>query len=452
MLSLTFLGGAGTVTGSKHLLAWNNTRLMVDCGLFQGLKNLRELNWQPLPMTAGQIDAVVLTHGHLDHCGYLPRLVREGFTGPIYASPASAAVASLILRDSAFLQEKDAEFANRKGFSKHAPALPLYEVADAERAIQQLHTCALHSEHRLPGEARLVLRRAGHILGATTVQIEVAGRRVVLSGDLGRYDDTLMFAPEPVAEADYVVIESTYGDRQHEAGDALEALGQIIERTVQRGGTVVVPAFAIGRAQALIYDLWRLRRMGRLRNVPVYLDSPMAAQATELMATFANDHRIPPHEFAAACEAVTCVRDVEASQALSGNAYPKVIISASGMATGGRVLHHLAAFAPDHRSTVLFSGFQAAGTRGRKLLDGAREVRIHGQWLRVNAEVTELPGLSAHADSDELMRWLSGFQRAPRTVFIVHGEAQASEALRIRIQRELGWHAVVPLAQQHFEL
>ena len=450
--SLTSLGGAGTVTGSKHLLTCGDTRLLIDCGLFQGLKNLRELNWQRLPINPGDIDAVVLTHAHLDHCGYLPRLVLDGFSGRIHCSNATRDVAELILRDSAFLQEKDAELANRKGFSKHSPALPLYRVADIDRTMALFKPAALHEEVTLPGDGRLLLRRAGHILGASTAQIDIGGRRILFSGDLGRYDDPVMHDPESVPEADYVVIESTYGNRHHDTTDPLDALEEVIKRTVQRGGTVVIPAFAVGRAQSLIHSLWQLRRSGRLHNLPVYLDSPMATSASELLQRYPKEHRLGRQDCEAACESVNYVRDVEESKALSANRYPKVIISASGMATGGRVLHHIAAFGPDHRNTLLFSGYQAAGTRGRTLLEGARETKIYGQWLPINAEIAELPMLSAHADSDELMRWLSGFQRAPRRVFVVHGEADASEALRERIQRELGWSVCVPLQGQEFEL
>ena len=403
-LSLTSLGGAGTVTGSKHLLTCGDTRLMIDCGLFQGLKNLRELNWQRLPINPGEIDAVVLTHAHLDHCGYLPRLVLDGFSGRIHCSNATRDVAELILRDSAFLQEKDAELANRKGFSKHSPALPLYRVADIDRTMALFKPAALHEEVTLPGDGRLLLRRAGHILGASTAQIDIGGRRILFSGDLGRYDDPVMHDPESVPEADYVVIESTYGNRHHDTTDPLDALEEVIKRTVQRGGTVVIPAFAVGRAQSLIHSLWQLRRSGRLHNLPVYLDSPMATSASELLQRYPKEHRLGRQDCEAACDSVTYVRDVEESKALSANRYPKVIISASGMATGGRVLHHIAAFGPDHRNTLLFSGYQAAGTRGRKLLEGARETKIYGQWLPINAEIAELPMLSAHADSDELMR------------------------------------------------
>ena len=452
MLSLTSLGGAGTVTGSKHLLTSGDTRILIDCGLFQGLKNLRELNWQRLDVSPRDIDAVVLTHAHLDHCGYLPRLILDGFRGKIYCTQATRDVAELILLDSAWLQEKDADFANRKGFSRHKPALPLYTVPDAERALKHFQPVALHSEVELPGGARLMLRRAGHILGATTAQIDIGGQRIVFSGDLGRYGDRVMHDPETVPSADYVVIESTYGNRRHDRSDAVKALGDVISRTVQRGGTVVVPAFAVGRAQSLIHDLWLLRQQGGLNNVPVFLDSPMATNATELLYRHKSEHKLAERDFEQAFAAVTYVREVEESKALSANRYPKVILSASGMATGGRVLHHIAAFAPDHRNTLLFSGFQAAGTRGRKLLEGAREVKMFGQWIQIQAEVANLPMLSAHADSNELLRWLSGFTRPPKRVFIVHGEAEAAEALRVRIDRELGWAAAVSRQDEVFEL
>ncbi len=452
MPTLSFLGGAGTVTGSKHLVSDGDTRLLIDCGLFQGLKNLREQNWETLPIGAREIDAVVLSHAHLDHSGYLPRLVHDGFRGPIHATPATCEVAALILRDSAHLQEKDAEYANRKGYSRHHPALPLYRTADAERAIARMVPTAWRRDFALPGAARGLFRGAGHILGAATVQLDMGGRRLVFSGDLGRYDDPVMREPESVPEADFIIIESTYGDRRHERIDPVQALGEVIGRTVRRGGTVVIPAFAVGRTQALIWHLWQLRQNGTLNNVPVYLDSPMATSASELMHAWPDDHRLDPEAYEAACAAVTCVREVEESKALSANPYPKVIISASGMATGGRVLHHIAAFGPDHANTLLFSGYQASGTRGRTLLAGKREVKVFGQWIPINAEVADLPMLSAHADSDELMRWLSAFRRRPERVFIVHGEPDASEALRVRIERELGWSACVPRQGQSFSL
>lgn len=452
MVSLTCLGGAGSVTGSKHLLQSGRRRILVDCGLFQGLKNLRELNWAPLPVDPASIDAVLLTHAHLDHVGYLPRLVRDGFRGPILASAATLDVAKLILRDSGHLQEKDADYANRKGYSKHRPALPLYTVDDVERVFPLFEAAPWNDTVALPGGATVRLRRAGHILGAATAEVCWDDTVIAFSGDLGRYGDPIMPDPEAMPRADYVVIESTYGDRLHERGDPAEVLGEVIERTTARGGTVVIPAFAVGRAQELLYLIWRLKAAGRLSLTPVYLDSPMAEDATELFRRRPEDHRLSLADARAACGVATYVREVEQSKALSANSMPKVIISASGMATGGRVLHHLEAFGRDRRNTVLFSGFQAAGTRGRALLEDRREIKMHGRWIRIEAEVASLSMLSAHADSDELMRWLRGFQRPPRRIFVVHGEPSSSEALRVRIGRELGWTAQAPLQGQTFEL
>lgn len=452
LISLTSLGGAGGVTGSKHLLECDGQRLLVDCGLFQGLKALREQNWRPLPVEPGSIDAVVLTHAHLDHSGYLPKLVKDGYRGRIHASAATQDVASLILRDSAHLQQKDADDANRHGYSRHRPALPLYGVRDAEQAIEQFSSLPFHETTRLAGGARLTLRRAGHILGAATAEVDWKGRKLVFSGDLGRFDDATMLDPEPVEAADYVVVESTYGDREHAKGDPAEVLGEVVERTVARGGTVIIPTFAVGRAQALLYHLWRLKQSGRLGLVPIYLDSPMAINASELFCAHLEDHRLTPEACAASCDVATYVRDVEASKAVTANPMPKVVLAASGMATGGRVVHHIKAYGPDHRNTILFSGFQAAGTRGRAMVQGAREVKIHGQWIPINAEVRDLPMLSAHADANEILRWLSGFRRPPRKTFIVHGEPHASDALRLKIKDRLGWDCVIPQVLERHEL
>ena len=436
---MTSFGGAGTVTGSKHLVEHDGLRLLVDCGLFQGPRRLRELNWQPLPIDPRSIDAVVLTHAHLDHCGYLPRLVKEGFGGAILATAATIDLAKLILLDSAHLQERDAEFANRKGFSRHSPALPLYRREDVERTFDRFRPIRVHEVAELPGGARLLLRRAGHILGAATAEISIGGRTIVFSGDIGRYDDAVMPDPEPVKSADVVVVESTYGNRVHDRVDPAAALGEVIERTARRGGTVVIPAFAVGRVQSLLYYLWTLKAAGRLRMLPVYVDSPMAINATDILCSHPSDHKLSGEDCSASCGIATYVRETEDSKALSADRLPKVIISASGMATGGRVLHHIKAFGGDARNTILFSGFQAAGTRGRDMINGAREVKIHGDWIPVRAEVADLPMLSAHADSNELLRWLGGFEAPPDKALVVHGESGAAEALRERIERELGW-------------
>lgn len=451
-ITFTSLGGAGTVTGSKHLLEYDGYRLLVDCGMFQGQRALRELNWKPFPIPPASIDAVVLTHAHLDHSGYLPRLVRDGFQGPIFASPGTIDLTRLILMDSAFLQEKDAEFANRHGFSRHVPALPLYTRADAEAALAQFKRVEFYHDHDLGSGARLLLRRAGHILGAATATISIGSLTISFSGDLGRYGDPMMPDPDPVHAADYVVVESTYGNRTHPVADPVEELGDAIDRTVRRGGTVLIPAFAVGRTQSLLYHLWSLRQRGKLGLVPIYVDSPMATNATNLLCAHMDDHRLPPDVCKEACDIATYVRDTESSKALSASPVPKVIISASGMATGGRVLHHIKAFGPDPGSTILFSGFQAAGTRGRALVEGARQVKIHGQWIDVRAEIANLSALSAHADRNELLRWLKGFTEAPKGTFIVHGEPDASAALKNCVQQELHWTCTLPKLDEKFRL
>ena len=456
MLTLTSLGAAGTVTGSKHLLEGDGRRVLVDCGLFQGLKNLRELNWEPLPVKASGLDAVILTHAHLDHTGYLPRLVKEGFRGPIYATSATRDVAELILMDSARLQEQDAAYLNKVKATKHSPALPLYGADEAELALQQFVARPFGEPFVVEGDAKVTFRRAGHILGAATIDIEWGSRRIVFSGDLGRYGDPIMFDPEPVTEADYVVIESTYGDRLHEHLDPTDALGEVVRRTIGRGGTLLIPSFAVGRAQSLLYYLWQLRETDQIPDVPIYLDSPMAINASDLLHAHRPDHRLPPAVCDQVCRVATYTRGPEASKRISASRVPKIVVSSSGMATGGRVLHHLKAFGPDARNTILLTGFQAAGTRGRSLHEGMRDLKIHGQWIHVAAEVESLSMLSAHADADELIRWLKAFGdvdgTGPRRLFVVHGEPQSSEALRSRISRTFGWDAIVPRQNQMHQL
>jgi metallo-beta-lactamase family protein len=451
-LKLSFLGGAGTVTGSKYLLDDSKHRILVDCGLFQGFKSLRLRNWAPFPVPPDSIEAVVLTHAHLDHSGYLPLLAKRGFTGPIVCSPASAAYCGILLPDSGHLQEKDAEYANRRGFSKHKPALPLYTEADAQRSLKALSTIPFDQDQAVPGGSTVRLRRAGHILGAGTAQLHWAGKTVVFSGDLGRYDDAVMVDPAPVSSADYLIVESTYGNRQHDRRDPTEALAEVVERTTGRGGTVVIPAFAVGRAQSILFHLHRLKVAGRLQNIPVFLDSPMAVNASEIFCDNLQDHKLTPQQCRDFCAVAEYVRDVEKSKALSADRMPKIIISASGMATGGRVLHHIKHFAPDSRNTILFAGFQAGGTRGAAMVAGAQSVKIHGEYVPIRAEVSNLNMLSAHADADEILKWLSGFKAPPRLTFITHGEPTASDALRHRIEEQLGWNCVIPDHGQQVEL
>lgn len=443
-MNLSFLGAAGTVTGSRFLLEKGGSRILVDCGLFQGLKDLRNRNWEPFPVPPNTIDAVLLTHAHIDHSGYLPALVRDGFRGKIFCSHATMELCQILWRDSGFLQEKDAQYANRHGFSKHKPALPLYTVKDAEAALPHLWPVPFDKLHHLPNGPAIRLRHAGHILGAATIECDWDGTKVVFSGDLGRFNDAMMLDPEPVPATDYLVVESTYGNRRHDARDPQEALGDVITRTVSRGGTVIIPAFAVGRVQSLLLHLERLKSAGTLGNVPIFLDSPMAINASEMLCSHLDDHRLPVDACTRACDVAHYVRDVEESKALMSNPVPKVIISASGMATGGRVLHHLKRYAPDRRSTILFAGFQAAGTRGAAMLAGVESVKIHGELIPIRAEVKNLSMLSAHADADEIMRWLRNFRTPPRMTFIVHGEPDASAALRQRIEGELGWACRAP--------
>ncbi|MGB3697315.1 MAG: MBL fold metallo-hydrolase [Gordonia sp. (in: high G+C Gram-positive bacteria)] len=451
-LSFTSLGAAGTVTGSKHLLERDGRMILVDCGLFQGIKNLREANWRPLPVDAAAVDAVVITHAHLDHTGYLPRLISEGFRGPIFSTSATRDVADIILRDSAHLQEREAELANRHKSSRHSPARPLYDVGDVEQTMSQFHTRPLGKTFSPTRGVRAVFRDAGHILGAATVEIEWGGITVAFSGDLGRYDDPLMYDPEPVPSADYLICESTYGDRLRDDADPAGELQRIVTQTVARGGTVVIPAFAVGRTQMILYHLWTLRCAGTLPDVPIYVDSPMAINAGELLRTHPRAHRLDAERTDDMFAIAEYVRDAEDSKAISADRKPKIVLSASGMATGGRVLHHLAAFAPGSQNTVVLVGYQAVGTRGRSLADGARYLKLYGEWIPVNARIEDLHMMSAHADADELLRWMGGFTAPPRRTFLVHGEPNAAESLRHRLDHDLGWQAVIPKQNQTFDL
>lgn len=451
-IHLSFLGAAGTVTGSKYLVESRGPAILVDCGLFQGFKTLRLRNWAPLPFEPQSVGTVILTHAHLDHSGCLPMLTKRGFSGDILCSGGTVDLCGILLPDSGHLQEKDAEFSNRHGFSRHKPALPLYTEQEARAALTRLKAVSFDQPHILREDATLTLRRAGHILGAASVQLDWGGRTIVFSGDLGRYHDATMVDPVNVERADYLVVESTYGNRAHPDVDPEEALAEAIGTTVHRGGTVVIPAFAVGRTQTLLYFLERLQQSGRLKRVPVFLDSPMAQDASEIFCRDVNDHKLSPSACRRACSIAHYVRSVEESKALTVNPMPKVIISASGMATGGRVLHHLKRFAPDPRNTILFAGFQAGGTRGAAMVAGADSIKIHGNYIPVRAEVRNLDMLSGHADAGEILRWLRGFKTPPKTTFITHGEPAASDALRVRITEELGWRCVVPEHGQKVEL
>ncbi|MCC7058947.1 MAG: MBL fold metallo-hydrolase [Burkholderiaceae bacterium] len=447
-MKLTFGGAADTVTGSRYLVEIGQRRILLDCGLFQGFKKLRDRNWAPFPVSPRSIERVLLSHAHLDHSGYLPALVRDGFGGEIVATEATRELCEILLRDSARLQEEEADYANRHGFSKHTPARPLYTSADAERALSRFRVIEAGQSFPLGEGLSAQLVPAGHLLGAAMIRLQHGRHSLLYSGDLGRPNDLLMRAPRQVESADTLIVESTYGDRSHGRDDPEAELGQVIRDTAARGGTVLIPSFAVGRAQALLYAVHRLRQRDAIPEIPVYLDSPMAVDATRLYVRFQREHRLTPEQCAGMYRAATMVTTPEQSKRLAGLHMPSIIISASGMATGGRVLHHLKRILPDPDSHVLFAGFQAGGTRGAQLVAGAREIRIHGQWHTVRAGVTRLDGFSAHADSDELMAWMRGFHSAPAQVYVTHGEPEAADRLRLRLGTELGWRARVP---EHLE-
>ncbi|MEN9704666.1 MAG: hypothetical protein RLZZ393_545 [Pseudomonadota bacterium] len=451
-MKLSFLGAAGTVTGSRYLIEHDGHRVLIDCGLFQGYKNLRLMNWEAPPFEPSSLDAVVLTHAHLDHSGALPRLVKQGYRGHILATPATRELCELLLPDSARLQEEEASFHNRHGSSKHRPALPLYDEADVRRTLEKFE--ALRFGHRrevVPGLG-VTLRPAGHILGAASVLVENGSTSVLFSGDVGRPDDPIQLPPLDLPACDHLVLESTYGDRLHGSEDAMLQLGDVITRTVARGGIVVIPAFAVGRAQALLLMLARLRARNAMPDVPVYLNSPMAIDMTDLYLKHRESQRLMPAEWSAVSSIARYVRMVEESKWLGQRREPCVIVSASGMATGGRVLHHLRALAPDPRNAVVFAGYQAGGTRGARMLAGEKSIRIFAEQVAVNAEVVSLQGLSAHADAAQLVDWARTAPRAPRAVWLTHGEPAPADALRQRIESELGWSTAVARHGQTVDL
>jgi metallo-beta-lactamase family protein len=442
---ITFLGGAGTVTGSKFLVQHDGQRLLVDCGLFQGYKQLRLRNRTPLPFEPNHLQAVALTHAHLDHSGYMPLLVKEGFKGKVWCTPGTRDLCNILLPDSGHIQEEDAAFANRHGFSKHNPALPLYTEDDARRSLKQLHTVEPLREFEPIRGWKARFYGAGHIVGASCLGLEVGGKRLLFSGDLGRPDDAIMLPPDPPPGADAVIIESTYGDRTHPADHLYSELGPLLEKVAARGGTAVVPVFAVGRAQALLHAIAELKQQKRLpSSLPVYLDSPMAIHSTEAFVHHVGQHRLTLAQCHALTHAATMVRTPDESKAIAMHHGPKVILAASGMATGGRVLHHLVQYLGDHRSMVILTGYQAAGTRGASLAKGSPTLRIHGQDLTVRAEIAQLSSASAHADANQLMTWLRAIPGHPHRAFVVHGDQDASDALRQRIENELHWHAMVP--------
>lgn len=442
-MKLTFLGGTKTVTGSKTLLEFGSKKVLIDCGLFQGYKELRLRNWDPLPIKPSLIDAVILTHAHIDHSGYLPLLVKNGFKGPIYTTAATKDLCSILLPDSGHLQEEDARFANKFGFSKHKPALPLYTQEEAEKVMRQFVPLAF-GEHRLFEESGFLFSPAGHIQGSAFVTFHHENTSLVFSGDIGRAYDPVMCEPTKIAHADYLILESTYGNRLHAKESPMQVLARVITETAKRGGSIIIPAFAVGRVQSILYYLYSLKKKRAIPDIPVYVDSPMATEATRIFCRYPNELRLDKDQCMDICKIATYVHTVEESKRLDMQRLPSIIISASGMATGGRVLHHLKAFAPDRRNTILFSGYQAGGTRGARIIKGEPEVKIHGQFVPIKAQVEVIDSLSAHADYQEILLWLENFKKPPKTVFLNHGEPSSLLALKEKIEERFHWHCVIP--------
>jgi metallo-beta-lactamase family protein len=458
MPKITFLGAAGTVTGSKYLVEAEGKRLLVDCGLFEGSRELKQRNWDKLTVDPATIDWVLLTHAHIDHTGYLPRLVRNGYRGPIYANIATHELCTLLLPDSAHLQEEDTRYAVKKGYSRHKPPLPLYTVAESQTALQQFREIPSNDAFKISPQFSVLPHDAGHILGATWLELTITenGKQtlVVFSGDVGRYDQPILKDPESPTRADFLLCESTYGDREHPGGSVTDELADVVNQTAKRGGAVVIPAFAVDRTQLLLYYLRVLEKQQRIPHLPIYLDSPMAINTTEIYTRHRADHDLKPQTDPDPMDVqevhMTC--SVEDSKKINDVVAPCIIISASGMITGGRVLHHLAQRLPDSRSTVLLVGYQAEGSGGRALLNGAKFLRIHGAEVPVRAQVVEMCQLSAHAGKSELLRWISGIQAPPKRTFMVHGEPSGLTSLRDAIVAQRGWPVTIPDYLQSFDL
>ncbi len=454
-MKITVLGAGRCVTGSKYLLEWKKFSMLLDCGLFQGPAENRRRNWKPLPFPAHHLHAVVLTHAHIDHSGYLPRLVRQGYRGPIYCTKPTAALLRVLLPDAAHLQEEEARYANKEGYSKHSPALPLFRVADAQAALRQLVPIGFHQRTELHPGVQFSFNRQGHILGAAAVEVTTkvangARKTIYFSGDIGRYGVPILREPEPYPGSDILFMETTYGDRLHDPRDPYEVLSAEINAGLKRGGLVLIPAFAVDRTQEILYMLHELMVDGDVPQIPIWLDSPMGIEATALYSRFTEEHDAEMREFYDEQDnpifppTLTVTRTTAESKKLNHVSGPGIIISASGMATGGRILHHLKLRLPDKRNTVIFVGYQAQGTKGRRLVEGDQEIKIHGQWIPVNAHISSLGTFSAHADAQELLVWLGQRERDPEQVNLIHGEYGAQQAFAGTIKEELGWDARIP--------
>lgn len=443
---LQFVGGAGSVTGSKYLLTYKSKRILVDCGLFQGLKKLRLQNWDGFPVDPATVDCIILTHAHIDHSGFIPRLIKRGFRGKIFATAATIDLCKVLLPDAGHLMEEEAAYLNRKNKTKHHPALPLFTQNEAENSLQNFEPVEFNKSLSIDPEVSFEFRYAGHILGASSVILTLGQTKIAFTGDIGRLNDAIMYPPQKLSTVDYLITESTYGNRLHTPVNILDQLERIINQTVQRRGVVLIPAFAVGRAQTLMFALSELRKNKRIPEFPMYINSPMTTATSNVMKKHLSLHKLSAEDCDDIDRIFTFVRDVEASKKLNEQAGPMLIISASGMCTGGRILHHLKTFSPFAQNTILLTGFQAAGTRGEALLNGAEEIKIHGEYIPVRAQVENLDNVSAHADFKEILHWFAESKIKPRQVFVVHGEPSASDELRRRLSDTLGWFCTVPEA------
>lgn len=451
-LNIHFLGAAGTVTGSKYLVDTGDRKILIDCGMFQGLKKLRLLNWNYPPVKVSDIDIILLTHGHADHSAFLPRLVNMGFNGHIRGTNPTLDIASIIIRDSAKIQEEEAERANREGYSKHEIAEPLYDMMDAENAISRFKSLDEGVWIELFPEINVRFQYNGHILGSTFIELEVKGEIIVFSGDVGRKNDLLLKSPKKPQKADYLLVESTYGDRIHDNLDLEVELSKLIHHTYEKNGTLIIPSFAVERAQTLMYILWQLREKGKIPMMPMIMDSPMGNNVLEVFKDHKSWHKLSVDDSRKMCNAFKIVKDFRETLNIIDNKQPKIIIAGSGMVTGGRVLNYLTEYIEDPTTTVMLAGYQAEGTRGRQLLEGASEVKIYGKYYNVKAEIYNLTALSAHADQSELIDWLSNLEYKPKKVFIVHGEPHSADAFRVKLKDTFGWDCILPELYEMFEL
>lgn len=451
-MKITFLGATENVTGSKYLLEQKDTKILVDCGLFQGTKEIRQRNWSKFPIKPQNIDAVILTHAHIDHSGYIPAFVKNGFRGKIYCSQATFELCSILLPDSGAIQEEDAIAANKYGYSSHKPALPLYSLNDAEKSLKSFEVVDFEKSFKVGFFSNITLIPSHHILGSSFVVISDGKKTITFSGDLGRPNELIMKDPIHLKKTDFLVIESTYGDRLHEKEDPIEEIGKIINQTVKKGGIIIIPAFALGRAQTILYCLYKLKENNVIPDIPIFLDSPMAIDITDLFCKFKQEYKFSDKLCHQICHVAKYTRSVQESKKITVLDKPVVIIAGSGMASGGRVLHHLKRFVSEPKNTILFVGYQAEETRGRRLVDGEKNIMIHGKNLKVRAEIKKIDSLSAHADYNEIIEWLSYFENKIETVFITHGEHESALSLKGKIEKQFGWNTVVPKYFESFDL